>query len=77
MVSVRPERLRLGSDPAAANALPVRIEDDVYHGDHVRLHLACGEQRLVARTDRREAVRPVGSSAIAGFAPEDCTLVLP
>ena len=30
-----------------------------------------------ARTDRRDAVRPVGSSAIAGFAPEDCTLVLP
>ncbi|MDQ0395927.1 ABC transporter ATP-binding protein [Labrys monachus] len=77
MVSVRPERLRLGSDPGAANALPVRIEDDVYHGDHVRLHLDCGGQRLVARTDRRDEARPVGSDAIAGFAPEDCTLVLP
>jgi len=77
LVSVRPERLHLSDAPALANTLPVRVEDDVYHGDHVRLHLKSGERRLVAKADRREASRPIGSDAHVGFAPDDCTLVLP
>lgn len=77
LVSVRPERLHLSDAPTLANSLPVRVEDDVYHGDHVRLHLKSGERRLVAKADRREASRPIGSSAHVGFAPDDCTLVLP
>ncbi|WP_448951384.1 ABC transporter ATP-binding protein [Labrys neptuniae] len=77
LVSVRPERLHLSDAPSLPNTLPVRVEDDVYHGDHVRLHLSSGERRLVAKADRREASRAVGSQAHAGFAPDDCTLVLP
>ncbi len=77
LISVRPERLRLDDKQASGNSLPVRIEDDVYHGDHVRLHLTCGEQRLVAKADRRDGSRSVGTQAFAGFASDDCTLVLP
>jgi putative spermidine/putrescine transport system ATP-binding protein len=77
LVSVRPERLHLGDSSAHANSLPVRVEDEVYHGDHVRLHLSSGEQRLVAKADRRDTSRAMGSQAHAGFAAEDCTLVLP
>jgi putative spermidine/putrescine transport system ATP-binding protein len=77
LVSVRPERLHLGDNSARANSLPVRVEDEVYHGDHVRLHLSSGERRLVAKADRRDASRAIGSQAHAGFAAEDCTLVLP
>ena len=76
MVSVRPEMLHLVPD-AAANALPVTIEDHVYHGDHIRLHLAYGESRLVARAGRRDAAPPIGSKAFASFAPGDCSLVAP
>lgn len=77
MVSVRPEMLHLVQDAAAANALPVTVEDHVYHGDHIRLHLAFGESRLVARAGRRDAAPPVGSTAFASFAPGDCSLVAP
>ncbi|KFC65792.1 putative Spermidine/putrescine ABC transporter (ATP binding protein) [Bosea sp. LC85] len=77
MVSVRPEMLHLVQDAAAANALSVTIEDHVYHGDHIRLHLAFGESRLVARAGRRDAAPPIGSKALASFAPGDCALVAP
>jgi putative spermidine/putrescine transport system ATP-binding protein len=55
----------------------VTIEDHVYHGDHIRLHLACGESRLVARAGRRDAAPPIGSKAFASFAQGDCSLVAP
>jgi len=77
MVSVRPEMLHLVQDPGADNALPVTITDHVYHGDHIRLHLACGESHLVARAGRRDAAPPIGSKAFASFAPGDCSLVVP
>ncbi|WP_244624134.1 MULTISPECIES: ABC transporter ATP-binding protein [unclassified Bosea (in: a-proteobacteria)] len=79
LVSIRPEMLHLGNDPAALNALPVTVEDDVYHGDHVRVHLSCqGQgQRLVAKAGRRDVVLPVGSQAFASFNRDDCTLVAP
>jgi len=77
MVSVRPEMLHLGEDPGAGNALPVTVEDHVYHGDHIRLHLACADTRLVARAGRRDAAPPIGSRAFASFGPGDCSLVAP
>ncbi|WP_069882938.1 ABC transporter ATP-binding protein [Bosea sp. BIWAKO-01] len=77
MVSVRPEMLHLVQDAAAANALRVTVEDHVYHGDHIRLHLAFGESRLIARAGRRDAAPPIDSTAFASFAPGDCSLVAP
>ena len=77
LVSIRPEMLHLGNDPAVLNALPVTVEDDVYHGDHVRVHLSCQGQRLVAKAGRRDVVLPVGSQAFASFNRDDCTLVAP
>jgi putative spermidine/putrescine transport system ATP-binding protein len=77
LISIRPEMLNLGDDPTVRNALPVAVEDDVYHGDHVRLHLGYGGRRLVARTGRRDIVPPVGSRAFASFSPDDCALVAP
>jgi putative spermidine/putrescine transport system ATP-binding protein len=77
LVSIRPEMLHLGSDPNATNALPVTVEDDVYHGDHVRVHLAWGDKRLVAKAGRRDVVLPVGAQAFVSFDQDDCTLVAP
>jgi len=77
MVSVRPEMLHLVQDADADNALPVTVEDHVYHGDHIRLHLDCSGSRIVARAGRRDAAPPIGSKAFASFAPGDCSLVAP
>lgn len=77
MVSVRPEMLHLVQDQSAQNALPVTVQDHVYHGDHIRLHLAHGGNTLVARAGRRDAAPPIGSHAFASFASGDCALVAP
>ena len=79
LVSVRPEMLHVadaGSD-AGSNTLAVTVEDEVYHGDHVRLHLDWGGRRLVAKAGRRDGARPVGSRVHAGFGAAECTLVTP
>jgi putative spermidine/putrescine transport system ATP-binding protein len=77
LVSVRPEMLHLRDEPSGPNVLPVTVEDAVYHGDHVRLHLASGALRLVAKAGRRDAARAVGTRAFACFGAAECTLVPP
>lgn len=77
LVSIRPEMLQLGGDASVANALPVTVDDDVYHGDHVRVHMSWRGKRLVAKAGRRDRVPPVGSSAFASFSRDACTLVAP
>ena len=77
LVSVRPEMLHLDREPGAPNALPVTVEDEVYHGDHVRLHLRHHDARLVARAGRRDSVPPVGAQAFASFTPDAAALVSP
>ena len=76
LVSVRPEMLHL-SDESGPNALAVTVEDEVYHGDHVRLHLHWGGRRLVAKAGRRDGARAVGARAHACFGEAECTLVPP
>lgn len=77
LVSVRPEMLHLAAEPGTENALAVTVEDHVYHGDHIRLHLKCADRRLVARAGRRDAAPPIGSTSFARFSPVDCSLVAP
>jgi putative spermidine/putrescine transport system ATP-binding protein len=77
LVSVRPEMVDLADSPLGSNALAVRVTDEVYHGDHVRLHLSWGDRLLVAKVGRRDGARPVGTRAYACFGEAECTLVLP
>ncbi|WGF86587.1 ABC transporter ATP-binding protein [Marinivivus vitaminiproducens] len=45
VVSVRPERISLGRPEGdAVNTLSARVIETIYHGDHLRLRLALGEQ---------------------------------
>ena len=74
-VSLRPEKIRLGSDAAAANSIPVAFLDSVYHGDHLRMVLDAEGTRLIAKADRRFGDLQPGSKAIACFDPADCWLV--
>ena len=76
VVSIRPERLRLvdaaGDDDE--NAFTVTIDDVVYQGDHLRLHLAAGPLRLVARTERSGRDWSPGATTNAVFRAEDCSV---
>ena len=52
-ISLRPERLRIGARSGSLdNSMSATIDDVVYHGDHLRLHLSVGGLRLVARSER-------------------------
>jgi putative spermidine/putrescine transport system ATP-binding protein len=76
LVSVRPERILLGSPSVAVqNMLPSRVLDSVYQGDHLRVQLDEAAFSLVVRLDRRFAEWPAGADVVAHFAPEDCWVV--
>nr|WP_188910826.1 ABC transporter ATP-binding protein [Aureimonas endophytica] len=73
MVSIRPERLHL--DPEAGEGrVAASIDDVVYQGDHLRLHLSRGDLRLVARCERRSAAPAVGAPVHVSVAPADCAV---
>jgi putative spermidine/putrescine transport system ATP-binding protein len=76
-VSLRPEKIRLGTVAGSANSMPVTILDSVYHGDHLRMVLDAEGTRLIAKADRRFGDLQPGSKAIASFDPTDCWLVRP
>ncbi|WP_279478736.1 ABC transporter ATP-binding protein [Aureimonas sp. SK2] len=70
MMSVRPERLHLQAE-ARPDALEMRVDDVVYQGDHLRLHLSRGPLRLFARAERRLASPPVGGTVYVTADPAD------
>ena len=76
LISVRPERIRLaGSDISLGNALPTRILDSVYQGDHLRLQLDGAAFDFVVKADRREGDWPAEMPVTAVFPPEDCWVI--
>ena len=78
LLSLRPERIILSADPTgAANALPARVTDNVYQGDHLRVHLAGEGLDLVARLDRKASDWPLKSAVFATFSPGDCRVIAP
>ncbi|KQT54297.1 Fe3+/spermidine/putrescine ABC transporter ATP-binding protein [Aureimonas sp. Leaf454] len=75
VVSVRPERLHVGPpESAGPNALSAIVEDVVYQGDHLRLHLDIGPLRVVARLERRAAAPAIGERVAVSFAAADCSV---
>jgi putative spermidine/putrescine transport system ATP-binding protein len=75
VVSIRPERLALGEAAAGhANRLTATVDDVVYQGDHLRLHLSAGPLKLVARSERAASAPAVGSTTAVGFAAADCSV---
>jgi putative spermidine/putrescine transport system ATP-binding protein len=76
LVSVRPERILLGSPATTvSNRLPTRVLDSVYQGDHLRVQLDEAAFGLVVRLDRRFAEWPAGADVVAHFAPDDCWVI--
>ncbi len=74
VVMVRPEKLLLG--PAAAgcdNRFSARVEDVVYHGDHLRVRLAAfGRDDIIGRMPTGGSGQPaIGSTLAFGFRATD------
>jgi len=76
MVSVRPEMMHVAG-ASGENRIEATLDDCVYHGDHVRLHMHRGDIRLVAKVHRREAQAATGGSVGVSFRAGECTLVAP
>jgi len=76
-ISVRPERISLAArgTGSATNALPTKILDSVYQGDHLRVQLDHDAFRFIVRTDRRSAEWAAGADVVAHFAPDDCWVI--
>ncbi|KQT87470.1 ABC transporter ATP-binding protein [Aurantimonas sp. Leaf443] len=73
LVSIRPERLSV--QPAGgAGTVEARVDDVVYQGDHLRLHLSRGPLRFVVRSERRASAPAIGSLAQLRFDPADCAV---
>ncbi len=75
--SLRPERMRLGVDPAGENALHMTIADCIYHGDHMRVQLRRDSFTFTARCERLGGSWTVGAPVVVSFDPRDCTVLAP
>ena len=76
LVSIRPERIRLaGADISLGNALPTRILDSVYQGDHLRVQLDGSAFDFVVKADRRDIDWTPEAPVTAVFPPEDCWVI--
>lgn len=74
LVSLRPERLRIGNAGAeSGNRLEARILEVIYHGDHLRLRLAAlGRDDLIVKTPVLGADGlAVGSKVDIGWSESD------
>ena len=74
MLSVRPERVRIGVSHDSSNSLSAQVSELIYYGDHVgvRLTLADGSE-IMAKSLRTDGSGPKPGDAVRiGWAPEDC-----
>ncbi len=77
VVSIRPERLAFGAagdEGGPRNAIAATVDDVVYQGNHLRLHLSDGALRLIMRCERSAVAPQVGSRTEARFDPADCSV---
>lgn len=73
-VSLRPERLKVDGSANTENVIDVTVDDVVYQGDHLRLHLSAGPLRLVARAERGGPDWRPGTTVNAAFRAVDCSV---
>ena len=74
-LSLRPERVEIGPDKGSMpNMLEARIEELIYHGDHIRARaLVCGHDFIfkIPNSAHHQTVR-VGETIRIGWYTEDC-----
>ncbi|GLK72160.1 ABC transporter ATP-binding protein [Ancylobacter dichloromethanicus] len=76
LISIRPERVRIVADGAAyANVMPARVEEVIYHGDHLRLRLSTMKvDDFIAKVPNAESGHSfaAGQELRIGFNTADC-----
>lgn len=80
LLSLRPERIDLhpeGVAPEGANSLTGEIADTVYQGDHLRVVIATGAGKIIARINRKAAEWANGSKVTLGFRAADGWVIVP
>ena len=75
-VSIRPERIELGTAATTDNSFRTRITDSVYRGDHLRVQLDDRAHDFVVRLDRKAQEWQPGSDVIASFKASDCWTIV-
>jgi putative spermidine/putrescine transport system ATP-binding protein len=75
LLSVRPERILVDPPDCCENRIEARIEELIYHGDHLRVRLAgLGREDLIVKVPNqpgRAAIGP-GSRVWLGWRAHDC-----
>lgn len=75
-LSIRPERVLLDpAEGACENRLPAKIQELIYHGDHLRLRLSVGDQDdfIVKVVNGVGHLKPMAGSVVTvGWRAEDC-----
>ena len=74
-VSVRPERFKVGGGSAPVNTISGKVDDVVYHGDHLQLVLDADGQTLLVKADRSGKPAQIGDRLDVSFAPDDCWVI--
>jgi putative spermidine/putrescine transport system ATP-binding protein len=69
-VSVRPERIELGTSSQGQNRLIAQIRDIVYHGDHLQVQIDAGGQSVLVKAPRTADAPQIGQDVRASFDPE-------
>jgi putative spermidine/putrescine transport system ATP-binding protein len=72
---LRPERITLSPDDESFNRPPAKVEELIYHGDHLRLRVsACGSNDVRIKVSAGHAGIPLtpGAEIAIGWRPEHC-----
>ncbi|EEQ93633.1 ABC transporter ATP-binding protein [Brucella sp. ZJ1_1] len=72
LLSIRPERIELGSEDNSDNLLRTRVVDSVYQGDHLRIQLDGSAHDFIVRLDRKSREWTPGTDVVAKFSAADC-----
>ncbi|MDQ0470561.1 ABC transporter ATP-binding protein [Labrys wisconsinensis] len=74
-LALRPERVGLAPAESWENRFPARVEELIYHGDHLRLRVAaCGRDDILVKLPTQLAGPALarGAEAVIGWRPDDC-----
>ncbi|WP_118136671.1 ABC transporter ATP-binding protein [Oceanicella sp. SM1341] len=80
-LSIRPERVLMSAgDQPVPGAIDGRIEELIYHGDHIRVRMSvAGNPNFVVKVTNRQGHQPLaeGSTVKVGWDPADCRALDP
>ena len=76
LLSLRPERVTVAAEPGSLpNVFEARVEELVYHGDHIRTRVkVCGHDDFIIKVPNAAGhvhLQP-GQTTTVGWLPEDC-----